>query len=156
VTAAEFDAAFRAERVRHVRMLQARGVNEDVAEDAVQDGWTIAWVNRDRLDADHNFPAYAFVCALHEAYREWRRRLRRESPFEVVQGGRAPVNVDAELEWLEVFDAIATLRPNRQVPILCRLIGLSYKEAAGATDHTRTWMNRGIAEGRAQLRAQVG
>lgn len=101
--------------------------------------------------------AWLTVVSKHEAYRIARSRHEQFDTATGLAGGRQVADIDRIGLWLEVDDALATVRelPPRMRELLGdRVRGLSYEEIAASRAHAHTSVNRSLARTRAQL-AQI-
>lgn len=97
----------------------------EMARDAVQSAWTVAWRKLDSLRDESRLRSWLLVLAANEA-RRLARRHRLRGILERVAGGERNVEPAPNVEHLDLADAVRTL-PRRDR----HLLGLRY--GAGLT-----------------------
>lgn len=122
-----------------------------VADDAAQAAWLILARKPDGYLDERTAAAWLATVAYHEALKLIHANTATASgnvdlPSALVD------DLDTHHEALELLRATARLRPNRRHAIEARLAGLSYREAAAKHGSTYTAVNRGVTEGRDELR----
>jgi DNA-directed RNA polymerase specialized sigma24 family protein len=147
----EFVELFEREHHRLSIRLRARFGAHD-ADDALAEAWAICWRNRARLDAC-SASRWLFVVARNEALALRRKLSQTVELFESTTAASVIYDLDDELRARCQLRAVLAMRPPRRTALLGRAYGYSYREIAQATDHTYTWVNRHVTEGRRELRA---
>ena len=139
VDVVEFERLYRAHYDAARRWARALGAASEMAEDAVQDAFIIAFRRRESFETTRSFRAWLFGI-LRRVLSDTRRSARRARARElrVETGGRAPDprEVLALKRARETVDAfVAGLdEPQRLVFSLCELEELSAPEAAAVLD----------------------
>lgn len=141
--------------------LQRCGFAAERTEDAMAEAWII--LGR-KLDQDPDYlhedtaGAWLFTVARRELYRTIqadKRRCTLDTDACTAHYATSYTTEDealANIELDHLVDAIRHQRAGRAAPIMARLLGLSYHETMAATGRTYTAVNRGVTEGRAELR----
>lgn len=126
------------------------GLPVDEVKDALQFAW-VRYVERaDHIDHDR-LAGWLFVVARNEYYRQYRHQLREPATDILPE----PATEDDLAAVMNLRDALLRLRPYRRTAVVARLLGLTYRQTAVATQRTPTWVNRHITEGRAELREEL-
>jgi DNA-directed RNA polymerase specialized sigma24 family protein len=148
----EFVELFEREHHRLTVRLRARFGAHD-ADDALAEAWATCWRNRERIDA-RSASGYVFVVARNEGLALRRKFSQTVELLESTTAASVTYELYEELHARSQLGALLAMRPQRRTALLGRAHGYTYGEIAQATDHTYTWVNRHVTEGRRELRAK--
>lgn len=111
--------------------------NEDDAYDLVQEVFIALWENRKKIDNTLNFDAFIFTIARNKVLTLFRKRLSDSKYMQYLQENfvEYDFDVDAIIDYNELNSnyklLVEKLPPKRrEIFLLCREKGLSYKEVA--------------------------
>jgi RNA polymerase sigma factor (sigma-70 family) len=125
---------------------------DDVLDDAAQEAWRCWAERRDELRDQPE--AWLKVVARRQVLATLRRGRSRPTcrigPHEPTM-----LDFDALIEARLALDELARLSERQRRVLVCRMLGLSYREIQRQTNSTYTWVNRHATEGRAELRARL-
>jgi RNA polymerase sigma-70 factor (family 1) len=151
---------------RHVNKLmyyvQRTAKSTFLAEDVVHDTFIKIWQNREQIDPSKSFEPYLFTIAKHTLLNLLRRAKHevdilseiRKSTFEAENTTDLQIDYD-ETNFL-VNEAIASLSGQvKQTFILCRIEGMSYKQAAAALNVTESTVNKHMSKALSSIRAYI-
>ncbi|MGK6352832.1 RNA polymerase sigma factor [Parapedobacter sp. DT-150] len=131
----------------------------ELVEEIVQDSYLSLWEYRDRIDPDKPIKAYIFQIAVNNARDLFRRAMHdkqlRTMFYRTVSEGYE--HIEAELARKENRDLLGRLLnrlPERQrnVYILCKVEGLSYREVSGRLGISENTVNSHIKRANALLK----
>jgi len=148
-------AAYHADMVR-VAFVVAGG-DQDVAEDAVQAAWSIAWRKLRSLRDPGSVKPWLLKVAANEA-RQFIRRERRHPVVEIAAGQLDPTAVDpaARAGDLDLENAFRHLSPDDQALLALRYVsGLDSSEIASATGTSDSAVRGRIARAVGRLRREL-
>jgi len=127
---------------------------EDLAEEAMQDTFVVAWERRDRAPIvdESLLPFLLAVCRNHVANQI--RKSRRTRAVVWSETMAAPMR-DDDLTWMRIeLDKLSPI--DRRLCELCLGDGVSYKDAARIIDSTDTAVGKRLQRSRIRLRVALG
>ncbi|PPL03142.1 RNA polymerase, sigma subunit, ECF family [Parapedobacter indicus] len=131
----------------------------ELVEELVQDTFLSLWEHRERIDPDKPLKAYIFQIAINNARDLFRRAMHdkriRALFYQTVSEGYE--HIETELIRKENSDLLSRLLdrlPERQrnVYILCKVEGLSYREVSGRLGISENTVNSHIKRANALLK----
>ena len=144
----------------HAEMLRVAFVitgDADVASDAAQRAWDIAWRKLDHLREPERIRSWLVAIAANEA-RQLSRHQRRRSVVEIAVGPRADDAGDptAGISRLDLVNALARLKPEDRELLAMRFVaGFDSFEIAAARGGSASGTRARIARVLAQLRKEL-
>lgn len=143
-----------------VRVAYLVSGDSDIAHDAVQSAWAIAWRKLDRLRDPDALRPWLVSIAANEARQILRRRRRHEiREIELVDGlDGAPAGTSASRreEDLDLHDALSRLKPEDRAIVAMRYaIGLTSDEIGLAVGLTGAGVRARLARAIARLREDL-
>jgi RNA polymerase sigma factor (sigma-70 family) len=156
------DAAFaRIVRLHHADMTRVCFVicgDMDLAEEAVQSAWPIAWRKLGSLRDPERLRAWLVSVAANQA-RQLIRRQRRRSIIEIAVGTGSPPTADpgTRATDLDLANALAALSPEDRALLALRYVaGLSSTELGRALGMTPSGTRSRLARVLGRLRLELG
>lgn len=135
--------------------------SEEDAREAVQDVFLGVWNNRGHLQLDDSLRPYLFTATRNKALNYLEKRKMQSVPLEAVahQEGHLPgaeARLQAEETRAIIFDEVNRLPERcREVFLLSRREGLSYKEIAGQLGLSEKTVENQVSIALKRLRARV-
>lgn len=129
------------------------------AEELVQDIFAKIWHKREQLDIDSSFGGYLFASGRNRVYDFFANATRNQNLYERIKSTATEAYSHIEEALLSrenagiLQKAIASLSPQRRRAFeLCKIEGLSYKEASTIMAVSLTTVKDHMAHARASLR----
>jgi RNA polymerase sigma-70 factor (ECF subfamily) len=133
--------------------------DESTAEELVQDIFTKIWHKREQIDIDTNFGGYLFASGRNRVYDFFATATRNENLYERIKSTATEAYSHIEEALLSrenagiLKKAIASLSPQRRRAFeLCKIEGLSYKEASAIMSVSTATIKDHMAQARTSLR----
>jgi RNA polymerase sigma factor (sigma-70 family) len=132
-----------------------------LAEDAVQEAFTEAFLHLSKLRAVEAFPGWFKAIVVRQCYRILRRKQHRAIPYdEVAQSAESPIRVSDIIERREtqrsVHDSIAALTPNMRIAVrLFYLQGYSLQEISGFLGASVPVLKKRLFDARRKLKSAL-
>ncbi|MBN2167443.1 MAG: sigma-70 family RNA polymerase sigma factor [Marinilabiliaceae bacterium] len=136
MTAIEFDFNLNKMRSHLRRFAYKLTLNNESAQDLVQDTFYKAWANREKFREDINFKAWTFTIMRNIFINEYRKlqKSRRidQTPdhFTIVQKYKSDDTPDGRLSMIQLHEAMEKLEYEYKTPLLMHVQGFKYYEIA--------------------------
>jgi RNA polymerase sigma factor (sigma-70 family) len=134
------------------------GGDADVAEEAVQAAWTVAWRKLHAVRDPEKVKGWLVAVAANEARQAIRRRHRRAIvELRVRPAGESPHEQDDRIERIDLVNALAHLEPDDRMLLALRYVaGFDSFEIAAATGRSASGTRARLARLLDRLRKELG
>jgi len=143
----DFVASYVAHYPRLVRALELAGTNRSTADDLAQEAFARTFSRWGRVRRGTNPAGYVYRVAFRMA-----RRSQSRKPLLAEEDSSPDVGAEATLR-VGIVAALKTMPPaRRRCAVLCLIVGLSTKEAAGTLHIAESTVRKQIERARTDLR----
>ncbi len=150
IDSTEFASAYERHYSSTVRVLSARGLSGDVANEFAQRAWARAWERRSDLRHPGRLPQWVNTIAIN-AFRSWLRQYGRERQLDAADGTRSSAHPSRIL----VEDLLSCTKTYRHILESFYFWGYSAEEIATAYKTTPLAIRVRLSRARAALRNEM-